>query len=33
LCDGISRKLGQEFDMGRVLIQQQLLREPEDGTV
>jgi hypothetical protein len=33
LCDGISRELGQEFTMGRVLVQQQLPRESEDGTV
>jgi hypothetical protein len=24
LCDGISKELGQEFDVGRVLVQQQL---------
>jgi hypothetical protein len=33
LCDGISRELGQEFAMGRVLVQQQLPRVFEDGTV
>jgi hypothetical protein len=33
LCDGISGELGQEFAMGRVLVQQQLPRESEDGTI
>jgi hypothetical protein len=33
LCHGVPRKLGQESAMGRVLIQQQLSREPQDGTV
>jgi hypothetical protein len=33
LCGGISRELGQEFAMGRVLVQQQLPREFEDGTI
>jgi hypothetical protein len=33
LFDVISRELGQEFAMGRDLIQQQLPREFEDGTV
>jgi hypothetical protein len=33
LCDGISRELGQEFVVGRVLVQEQLLRESKDGTV
>jgi hypothetical protein len=33
LCDGISRELGQEFALGRVLIQQQLPRESEDGSI
>jgi hypothetical protein len=33
LCDGISWELEQEFAMGRVLVQQQLPRESEDGTV
>jgi hypothetical protein len=33
LCDGIFRELGQEFVTGRVLVQQQLPRESEDGTI
>jgi hypothetical protein len=33
LCDGISKELGQEFDVGKVLIQQQLTGQLEDGTI
>jgi hypothetical protein len=33
LCGGIPKKLGQEFVMGRVLIQQQLPRESNDFEV
>jgi hypothetical protein len=33
LCNGISRDLGQEFTLGRVLVQQQLPRESENGTI
>jgi hypothetical protein len=33
LCDGIYRELGQEFVVGRVLVQQQLPRETRDDTV
>jgi hypothetical protein len=33
LCDGISKEFAQEFVVGRVLIQQQLPRESEDGTI
>jgi hypothetical protein len=33
LGDRISRELGQEFAVGRVLIQQRLPRVSEDGTV
>jgi hypothetical protein len=33
LCDRISRELGQEFAVGRVLVQQQLPRESGDGTI
>jgi hypothetical protein len=32
-CHGVPTKLGQEYAMDRVLIQQQLSRELEDGTV
>jgi hypothetical protein len=33
MCDGTSGQLGQESAKGGVFIQQQLLREPEDGNV
>jgi hypothetical protein len=33
LCHGVPRKLGQESALGRVLVQQQLPEESENGTI